>query len=208
MFQNFITQLQQNLTLPLPGKDVQYQMAHLNRTIIDLTNEQTKDYKLSAVLVLIYPNEKNEICLLLIERSNYNGHHSKQIALPGGKKEDNDIDLKATAMREFFEETGCDLTPNFIGSLSSICIPISKFIVYPFVASLNKKPNFNIDKREVNELIEWPINELLNPLNKKTTQLEFKKNVVIDAPYFDVNGKVLWGATAMMLNELKFILMQ
>lgn len=191
---------------PLPGKDVQYQMAHLKREVIDLSQDVTQDYKQSAVLAVIYPNDANDICLLLIERSAYNGHHSKQIALPGGKKDEADLDLQATALREFFEETGSDLTPEFIGSLSSICIPISKFVVYPFVAMLNTKPNFTIDTREVNELIEWPITELLKPENKKITKLEFKTNYFVDAPYFDVNGKVLWGATAMMLNELKVVL--
>lgn len=205
MFDNFIKTLRTNLLKPLPGNTVQFEMAHVNRERIENTYSNLIDYRQSAVLILLYPNNQNTTCVLLIERSTYNGHHSGQIALPGGKAELNDKDLEETALREFFEETGSESKPKVIGKLTPVYIPVSKFMVQPFVAYINHPPNFSPNTFEVNELIEWEIQDLLNPANVKETIIEPQAGIKIKTPYFDVNGKVLWGATAMMLNELKAI---
>ncbi len=205
MHQLLINTITNALQQSLPGTPAQFQMAHTNREMISAPQDLTH-YRESAVLVLIYPNEQQQLVILLIERSTYNGHHSGQIALPGGKKEEYDFDLQATALREFFEETGCESSPKIIGTLSHITIPVSKFIVQPFVAYLNHKPQFTIDTHEVNQLIEWPIGALLNPDTIKTKTIEPAAGVKLKTPYFDVDGKVLWGATAMMLNELKHVI--
>ena len=205
MHQLFIKNITNALQQSLPGAQAQFQMAHTNRESLQLSQD-LRQYRESAVLVLLYPNEQQELVILLIERSTYNGHHSGQIALPGGKKEKDDFDLQATALREFFEETGCESSPKIIGKLSYITIPVSKFIVQPFVAYLDHKPQFTIDAHEVNQLIEWPLDELLNPNTIKTKTIEPVTGVKLKTPYFDVDGKLLWGATAMMLNELKHVI--
>lgn len=205
MFDNFINTLKTNLLKPLPGNTVQFEMAHVNRERIENTFTNLIDYRQSAVLILLYPNNQNTTCILLIERSTYNGHHSGQIALPGGKAEHNDKDLEETALREFFEETGSESKPIVIGKLTPVYIPVSKFMVQPFVAYINHSPNFSPNTFEVNELIEWEIQDLLNPANVKETIIEPQTGIKVKTPYFDVKGKVLWGATAMMLNELKAI---
>jgi 8-oxo-dGTP pyrophosphatase MutT (NUDIX family) len=146
------------------------------------------------------------LSVLLIERMTYNGHHSGQIAFPGGKVEPTDRDLQETALREFFEETGADITPTVIGKLTPVYIPISKFMVQPFVSYVEQKPNFSASAYEVNALIEWEIDHLLNPNIIKETTVEPMPGYKLKTPYFDVQGKVLWGATAMMLNELKWVL--
>ncbi len=206
MHQLYINSITTALQKELPGAQAQFQMAHTKREHLSTCSPDLTHYRESAVLVLLYPNEANKLVILLIERSTYNGHHSGQIALPGGKKELTDVDLQATALREFFEETGCELTPEIIGALSPITIPVSKFIVQPFVAHLKKKPQFSINTHEVNALIEWPIDSLLNPDAIKTKTIEPITGVKLKTPYFDVDGKVLWGATAMMLNELKHVI--
>ena len=206
MFELFIEKLKTNLQHPLPGVEVQFEMAHVKREKIIVNSFDAKDYRPSAVLILLYPNEQQQISVLLIERMTYDGHHSGQIALPGGKAEPTDIDLEATALREFFEETGADATPTVIGKLTPVYIPVSKFMVQPFVSYVNQKPNFAASAYEVNELIEWEISQLLNPDIIKETTIEPTKGYKIKTPYFDVQGKVLWGATAMMLNELKKII--
>jgi 8-oxo-dGTP pyrophosphatase MutT (NUDIX family) len=206
MFQLFIDNLKTNLQKPLPGVDAQFEMAHVKREKVLANSYESQNYRPSAVLILLFPNEQQQTSVLLIERMTYNGHHSGQIALPGGKVEPDDIDLQATALREFFEETGSDTTPTVIGKLTPVYIPISKFMVQPFVSYVEQKPNFSASAYEVNELIEWEINHLLNPDIIKETIIEPTPGFKLKTPYFDVKGKVLWGATAMMLNELKWVL--
>ena len=206
MFQLFIDNLKTNLQKPLPGEEAQFEMAHVNREKLADLFADYKNYRPSAVLILLYPNEQQHSSVLLIERMTYDGHHSGQIALPGGKAEPSDIDLQATALREFFEETGSDITPTVIGKLTPVYIPVSKFMVQPYVAYVNQKPNFSASAYEVNALIEWEINELLNPDIIKETTIEPTPGLKLKTPYFDIQGKVLWGATAMMLNELKWVL--
>lgn len=206
MFQLFIDNLKTNLQKPLPGVEAQFEMAHVKREKVLASSYESQNYRPSAVLILLYPNEQQQTSVLLIERMTYNGHHSGQIAFPGGKVEPTDVDLQATALREFFEETGADTTPTIIGKLSPVYIPVSKFMVQPFVSYVEQKPNFSASAYEVNELIEWEIDHLLNPNIIKETTVEPTPGYKLKTPYFDVQGKVLWGATAMMLNELKKII--
>jgi len=206
MFQLFIDNLKTNLQKPLPGEEAQFEMAHVKREKVLPNSYESQNYRPSAVLILLFPNEQQQTSVLLIERMTYNGHHSGQIAFPGGKVEPDDVDLQATAMREFFEETGSDIMPTVIGKLTPVYIPVSKFMVQPFVSYVEQKPNFSASAYEVNALIEWEINHLLNPEIIKETTIEPTPGYKLKTPYFDVQGKVLWGATAMMLNELKWVL--
>lgn len=206
LFNQIIIDLKIKLQQPLPGMQAQFEMAHVNRERVRFKQAEASEYKPSAVLVLLYPNEENDTVLLLIERPIYEGYHSGQIALPGGKAEPHETDLIETAMREFFEETGCNQTPEVIGKLSPIFIPVSKFMVQPYVAYLEQKPLFAHNENEVSQLLEWKIQDLLNPATIKETTIEVREGVKFKTPYFDVQHKILWGATAMMLNELKWVL--
>lgn len=206
MFSLFIEELRNKLQLDLPGEEAQYKMAHVRRERFSQHLTDIENYRASAVLVLLYPNHNNETVILLIERPEYDGYHSGQIAFPGGKAEPDDTDLSHTALREFFEETGSSHHPNLIGKLTPVYIPVSKFMVQPYIAFLESKPDFSPDTKEVQQLIELRVDDLLNPITIKETEVSASSGVKFRTPYFDVNGKVLWGATAMMLSELKQIL--
>ncbi len=201
----FVEQLGNQLQKTLPGETTQFEMAHVKRGHILYDNLKEGDYKISAVLIFIYPNNQNNPSFLLIERPTYDGHHSAQIALPGGKAELFDIDIKATALREFSEETGCVEPPIVLGKCTPVYIPVSKFVVHPFVAYLSHKPNFTPDTREVAQLIECPISTLINPTIVKETIVTPMENVSFKTPYFDIENKIVWGATAMILNEFKAV---
>ncbi|MES2565993.1 MAG: CoA pyrophosphatase [Bacteroidota bacterium] len=206
MFTEFIANLKIKLQQPLPGEKAQFEMAHVKRQVVLPQSLESKNYLPSAVLILLYPNDHNETILLLIERVTYDGYHSGQIALPGGKAEPTDIDLRATALREFFEETGANKTPEVIGKLTPVYIPVSKFMVQPFVAFLNERPQFNIHAREVQQLIEWPFTNFIDAETVKQTTIEPSPGLKLHTPYFDVQDKILWGATAMIMNELKWVI--
>ncbi len=156
----------------------------------------------SAVLILLY--EKNsEMYIILTERTVYAGKHSGQISLPGGKKDVSDINLEQTALRETFEEIGVDYQDvEIISALSHLYIPVSNFLVFPFVAKLKGNPSFIREEKEVNKILEVKINELLNEKNVGEKEFYYKESDIrFNAPTYTVNGVVVWGATAMILSE-------
>lgn len=190
----------------LPGKEIQFQMASRRRVkeIPDLST--LSGYKESAVCILLYQKD-NFIYFPLIERAIYKGVHSGQIALPGGKKDKTDESIEHTALRELSEEIGVSGSKiEILGKLSNVYIPPSNFLVHPFVAICHEVPSFLPDPTEVQQIIHFTLQELLDENLVKETTIQLENGYQLKTPYFDVRGNVLWGATAMILNELKYIL--
>lgn len=191
---------------PLPGAEAQFEMAHINREKTELKNILAENYKNSAVLLLLVKNERG-FYIPLTERHDYEGVHSGQISLPGGKKEEGDLTLESTALRECFEETGLKGEIKILGNLTPVYIPVSKFMVHPFVGVYNEtKVDFRTDDTEVKNLLQLGLDELKNPAIIKQTVVNTWSGYKLKTPYFDVQGKVVWGATAMILNEFKKLL--
>lgn len=168
--------------------------------------EKMRQARLSGVLILFY--EKNgEAYLPLTQRHDYGGTHSGQISFPGGKWEESDPDLIYTAKREAKEEIGISYEEvKVIGQLSDLFIPPSNFKVTPVVSFSENQPQFVIDSFEVKELIEVPVSHLIEESTVKHTVITFSNGYKLNTPYFDVEGRIVWGATAMMLSELKSII--
>jgi 8-oxo-dGTP pyrophosphatase MutT (NUDIX family) len=158
--------------------------------------------KPSGVLILLY--EVNGIIKFpLIQRPKYKGAHSGQVSFPGGKKEETDRDYMETALREAEEEIGVDpANVDIIGYLSELYIWASNFTVQPVLGFASGKPEFEADVSEVDEIIEAELNDILDKGKIKKREIKTSLGLKIDAPYFDIQGKVVWGATAMMLSEL------
>ena len=141
-FDDFISSLRQSLLQPLPGKNVQYEMASMFRRNEMPALESITGFKESAVCILLYEKD-GEIVFPLIERVVYDGVHSGQISFPGGKKDETDPDLKITALRELHEETGIKVDEeNVAGQLSQLYIPPNKFFVFPFFFPFDLPPHF------------------------------------------------------------------
>ncbi|MBS1942133.1 MAG: CoA pyrophosphatase [Bacteroidetes bacterium] len=161
----------------------------------------------SAVLILIHPVDGHDHTLLM-RRPVYKGVHSGQIGFPGGKREPGDADLPATALREFREETGGGVEGfELLGELTRIHIPPSRTIVTPVVAWCAELGPLQPDPREVAQLLDVPLADLLRDdiLRKKPVRigLEGRTREVL---YWDVQGETVWGATAMMIAELRTVL--
>ncbi|WP_091507585.1 NUDIX hydrolase [Flexibacter flexilis] len=168
-------------------------------------NDKTRQ---SAVLILLYPHQ-DSLFFPLTLRHVYKGAHSGQVSLPGGRREEQDRDLVATALRETHEEIG--VVPEnvqVIGQLTELFVPASNFMIQPFVGYVAERPTFQPDAHEVAQLFETDLQQLTEPFRVKKTLLTVGENIELEAPYFDLHGQIVWGATAMILSELKQILLQ
>jgi len=205
-FNTFIEHLKQDLAKPLPGREAQFLMEPVSRRIELEKQKNRANAKLSGVLILLYPkNEK--ICTVLIKRPVYDGVHSGQIAFPGGKKEDNDIDLIQTALRETEEEIGVNNNIiNVIGELTQLYIPPSNFNVQPIIAFTNSRPNFILDKNEVERILEIDIEEFINPENIIHKKILSRNNMQLSVICYFIQNEIIWGASAMILSEFVEIL--
>ena len=163
----------------------------------------TKKPRKAAVMMLFYP--KNLLTyLVLIVRNSYPGIHSSQIAFPGGKVEVYDINLQETALRETHEEIGVSANKiHVIRAFTEIYIPPSNFLVQPFFGYSEEELSFKLQEDEVAGIIELPIMEFLDDsiIISKTMTTSYSKSV--EVPCFKVNEHYIWGATAMMMSELK-----
>ncbi|MGY5353392.1 NUDIX hydrolase [Wenyingzhuangia sp. IMCC45467] len=191
--------------MTLPGIDAHKTLSPIQRPLFTKYNIPDNAKK-AGVLVLLYPNKEQKTTLLLTKRAQYKGTHSNQISFPGGKKNPEDVDLKNTAIRETYEEVGLAQTDLKIHKqLSSIYIPPSNFKVNSYLATIPYTPVFT-KNYEVDEIIHITIEELLNNNNLTTfkTATSYANN--IEVPCFMFNKHCVWGATAMILSEVKEVL--
>lgn len=202
---DFYQQLKNELA-NLPGEIAHTEMFPLRAKTSDALKTES-DYKLSGVLALLY-HTNNTPQIILTERQIYEGKHSGQMSFPGGKKEDTDDSTLAAALRETHEEIG--IAPdkvNFIGALSEVYIPVSKFLVHPYLGYLNETPQFVKSEREVKSIITFDVKELIKDSNRIVTNIPIGNGTTIkNVPAFYIQEKVIWGATALMLNEIRIIL--
>lgn len=202
-------QIQKALKNGLPGPVAQAKMMNpiFRKPSMEHYFNPPENAKKASVLILLYPKE-TQWHFALMQRPYSPYAHSRQISLPGGQKEYNDINDAATALRETEEEFGIDKNKiELIGQLSQLYIPVSRFLVQPFIGTMNETPVFNPDKKEVEAIIEVPINRLLDPRTVDKKDISTANDYVLkDTPYFNLNSKVVWGATAMILSEFKELL--
>lgn len=184
--------------------DAHLKMAPIER--MDALKKLNKDHltpKIAAVMMLVYP--KNGIShIVLIIRNSYPGVHSSQIAFPGGKTELIDKNLAQTALRETEEEVGVRLSSiEVIRPFTEVYIPPSNFMVTPFLGFTETTPKFKLQPEEVAGIIEMPLHELFNDQIVVERKLMTSYAIAVDVPAFKVQEHIVWGATAMMISELK-----
>jgi|TARA_B100000745_G_scaffold198348_1_gene130801 8-oxo-dGTP pyrophosphatase MutT (NUDIX family) len=155
----------------------------------------------AAVLILLYL-EDNEIHFFLTKRSNELEHHKGQISLPGGTQEENEK-LTHTALRETQEEIGINKTSiSIIGSMTPLFVPVTGFMINPFIGYSLNKLEPTPDPLEVEAIFSVNISDLLNEANRTIEQRNIR-GYDVEVPYFKLNNYEVWGATSMILSEFR-----
>jgi 8-oxo-dGTP pyrophosphatase MutT (NUDIX family) len=209
-FDEFLISTSKIKNIPLPAEASQFKMSPpFRKELISMNKEAIKTAKKAGVMALFYPDNKQQTSLVLILRKTYNGVHSAQIGFPGGKLEAQDDSLKTAAVRETFEEIGVPIQDiEVLQQLTQVYIPPSNFYVQPFIGISKATPVFVKQEDEVENIIEVSLKHFMDEENLITKWVETSYNVNVEVPAFKLNGYVVWGATAMILNEIKDLLKQ
>ena len=209
-FEEFLKSVSKIKNIPLPAETSHFKMVPpFRQQLLRKQEKAIKKAKHAGVLALFYPDEDIETKFVLILRKTYNGVHSAQVAFPGGKLEKQDTSLKDTALRETFEEVGVPIEAvSIVRSISQVYIPPSNFYVQPYIGLTQTTPKFIKQDDEVEALIEIDLEHFLDDQSLITKKVKTSYSVEVEVPAFKLNDYVVWGATAMMLSEIKDLLKQ
>ena len=207
MYSRLIQNLSSRLTDALPSA-----LAHDALRAIPIgTNlpkfEHKRPPRPGSVLILLYEKE-GRILFPLIKRNEYKGAHSGQVSFPGGKAEAGE-DAIETALREAEEEIGINPdTVSVVGRLSEFYVIPSNFLVTPVVASTSITPEFRPDPYEVQRILHADLADIVRDDAVKTKEIIAGGSFRLNAPHFEIEQEIVWGATAMMLNELRLVIQE
>jgi 8-oxo-dGTP pyrophosphatase MutT (NUDIX family) len=201
MINKLIPKLVNRLGETLPGEEAFKKLSPIS---VKQYRIPTKDYTPAGVMSLIYPKDGHAHLLFMKRTSMHpNDKHAGQISFPGGKRDPEDEDMKACAIRECWEEVGVSQDKyTILGELSELYISVSNFLIQPYLAFAKNPLDFEIETKEVLELIEFPLAHLLDYKNLDVTEILVRGYKMKNVPYFDLNGQVLWGATSMITSEI------
>jgi len=179
-------------------------MAHLSRIA---SMSIRADVRKAAVLVLLFEKASTWHVVLIRRKSIQGDVHAGQISFPGGRAMRNES-LKETALRESFEEIGSPVESiTTLGQLTSLHIPVSNHLVYPIVAYLHQYSGWHAQESEVELILEVPIDIFLKHETRVLAHIPLMDGQILpEVPCYNVNGHLIWGATAMMLSEFTEVL--
>jgi 8-oxo-dGTP pyrophosphatase MutT (NUDIX family) len=202
-FEEFTSRLERRLQQPLPGAGAHEALRAYSSSGTLPQFKHTIPPKPGSVLILFYPDEAGKVIFPLIKRPDYAGAHSGQVSFPGGKMEPGE-DHVTTALREAWEEIGVDVRePQVIGRLTEFFVIPSNFLIVPVIAFMNRRPQFVPHVREVSRIIEASMDIISAPDAIQEKEILAGGQYKLMAPHFEIDGEVVWGATAMILNELR-----
>ncbi|QYA26859.1 CoA pyrophosphatase [Gramella sp. MT6] len=207
IFKNRISKLKK---MQLPGESAHRKLAPLIRINelekIDMSKRNPQE---AGVMAVFYPDIEMETRLVLILRKTYKGVHSNQVGFPGGRVEESDKDLRDTALRETEEEVGIPQNEiEVIKELTRLYIPPSNFWVQPYLGLMSHTPKMIAQESEVEKILEVKLSDFLNDENVITENLSTSYAKEIEVPAYSLNGYVVWGATGMMLSEIRELLLK
>ncbi|MEP0987872.1 CoA pyrophosphatase [Ekhidna sp.] len=205
-FDELTSFLEKRVQKPMPGDVAHQRMKPKLANGAPLKMKHATPPRKGGVLILLYQDQET-VHFPLIQRPSYEGIHSGQMALPGGRYEEEDQDQFNTALRETEEEIGVDQNSiQIVGSLSEFFVAASNYMVLPVIGKLDHKPKFVPEPREVADIVTPPVSHLIDPDRLKEKEMNVRNGFKMHCPYYDLAGRTVWGATAMMLSELVEIL--
>ena len=167
----------------------------LSESLRPISDEQGAN----ASVILLLKLEGGRLNVLFVKRvENPADPWSGQMALPGGKREARNEDLKATVTRETLEETGISLLSNcrFLGVMSAVhSRPRPEIKVLPFVVLVEDEPAIMLNEKELERYFWIPVEELVR--NRTTMKFSFG-----EFPAFIVRGIIIWGLTYRIVESL------
>ncbi|MFN0014885.1 MAG: NUDIX hydrolase [Saprospiraceae bacterium] len=200
-----VDRLRDRLAGPLPGREAQYKMASMRRLEeLGPCHEPPPGAKIACVLNLLHHRDGAWHTVLIRRTANPRDRHSGQVSFPGGRWEDRDGDLASVALREAEEEVGVPRQDvEVVGQLTELYIPVSDFLVYPFVGVLHGPAIFRPQPGEVEAILTPALSVFRSEQHRKVTDLRIGQEgyLIKNVPYFEVDGHIVWGATAMIINE-------
>ncbi|WP_027136775.1 NUDIX hydrolase [Gaetbulibacter saemankumensis] len=209
-FDEFLKSISKVKNIPLPAEASQFKMVpDFRHEVLRQQKNGVKRAKKAAVLALFYPNKANETHFVLILRKTYKGVHSAQVGFPGGRVESGDTSLEEAALRETYEEVGVPKEyVHVLRQITNVYIPPSNFYVFPFIGVSRQTPEFVKQEEEVEAILEVALKHFLDDNNVITKKVRASYAYEVEVPAFELNNQVVWGATAMMLSEIKDLLKQ
>lgn len=207
-FKVFLDTVPKIKKIALPGEQAHHKLVHDQR-IEELAqiNIDERKPRQAGVLAVFYPGKDGKTYLVLTLRKSYKGVHSNQVGFPGGRVEQTDRDLSHTALRETEEEVGIPQQEvRLIRQLTKLYIPPSNFWVQPFMGFLNQTPVLVPQELEVERILEVSLEHFLDRRNLVRRNLSTSYANDIEVPAFLLNDQIVWGATAMVLSEIKEML--
>lgn len=207
-FQEFEKRIVKIKNMDLPGEEAQFQMAPLTRlSELKSAAKTMNNAREAGVMALFYPSLDRTTRMVLILRKTYRGVHSAQVGFPGGKLEKDDDSLKDAALRETEEEVGVPREKiKIVRELTEVYIPPSNFFVKPFVGIASQTPTFIPEEKEVEAIIEVELEKFLDEKSLRREIISASYAAELEVPAFVLNDHIVWGATAMILFELREML--
>lgn len=198
-FDDCIAFLKERMKKPLPGLQAQLKLAPPFRD--NIMPKVMDNYRKGSVMLLIKNIEQCPY-IVFIERSDDGKVHSGQIAFPGGKKDESDESLLATAIRETEEEIGlASHDISVVGDLTQLYIPPSNFMVDPFIGCVVQQIDYSINEKEVKRIIEIPLADFFHEGVISNEDVVTTYRGPVSVPCYNLHGVQIWGASSMILSE-------
>jgi 8-oxo-dGTP pyrophosphatase MutT (NUDIX family) len=153
-------------------------------------------YPEAGVLVPVIDSPDPEI--ILTQRAAHMNTHRGQVAFPGGRREEQDADLVATALRESHEEIG--LLPQDVEVIAPLSQVISRYgiLVSPFVGVISGREALKPNPEEIDSIFRVPVSFFLEDKRLRTDELAFR-NLRLQVPCWEWEGYQIWGMSAIVL---------